>query len=162
MAVVAFIAVGAGLSYYGYQTSIYPVDLANAYLDRAESAGTPAEIHDYVMKAKNLLPSSGNPVWSFPTPRTDFGLIQAALDGIVSRTNAISSLEPHSSAYNTGMSDMRTSLNSLETDLTDLMPYLYVSSTNMMFACVWAGVILFMFAIGRRGRAKYREEYESQ
>jgi cbb3-type cytochrome oxidase subunit 3 len=42
------------------------------------------------------------------------------------------------------------------------MPYLYVSSTNVMFSCIWIGVILFMFAVGRRGRAKYREEYESQ
>jgi hypothetical protein len=160
--VVALFVAGAALAYYGYETSIYPVDLANGYLDRAQSAGSPEDMQKYVMEAKKLLPESGNPVWSFPTPRTDFGLIQASLDEIVSRCNAIASLERHSSAYNTGMTDMRNSLNSLQIDLNDIMPYLYVSSTNVMFSCIWIGVILFMFAVGRRGRAKYKEEYESQ
>lgn len=153
---------GTALAYYGYETSIYPVDLANGYIDRAQSAGSPEEIQKFAMEAKRLLPHSGNPVWSFPTPRTDFALIQDSLDGIVSRCNAIASLDRNSSAYNTGMSDMRNSLNSLQLDLNDIMPYMYVSSTNVVFACVWVGVILFMFAVGRRGRARYKEEYETR
>ena len=162
LAFLALLGIGAGLAYYGYATSIYPIDVAIGDLDRAQSAGSPQEIAQYVTLAKRLLPESGNPVWAFPTPRSDFGLIQASLDGIVSRSNSISSLEAHSSAYNTGMSDMRDSINVIQLDLTDIMPYLYVSSTNMMYSFIWAAVILLIFAVMRRGRAKYREEIETQ
>jgi len=160
--VFALLAVGIGLAYYGYEKSIYPIDVAIGDLDRAGSAGAPQEIAQYVLEAKRLLPDSGNPVWAFPTPRSDFGLIQAALDGVVSRTNSISNLEPHSSAYNTGLSDMRSSLNVVKLDLLDIMPYLYVSSTNLMYGFIWMAVILLIFVVMRRGRAKYREEYEPQ
>ena len=60
------------------------------------------------------------------------------------------------------MSDMRDSINVIQLDLTDIMPYLYVSSTNMMYSFIWAAVILLIFAVMRRGRAKYREEIETQ
>ncbi|MEO9320340.1 MAG: hypothetical protein ABI361_06680 [Nitrososphaera sp.] len=162
LSIIVLLTIGGALAYYGYQSSIYPIDVATGDLDRAESAGTPQDMAQFVTHAKRLLPESGNPVWAFPTPRSDFGLIQAQLDAVISRSNSISTLEPHSSAYNTGMSDMRESINVMKLDLVDIMPYLYVSSTNLMYSFIWAAVILVIFVVMRRGRAKYREELETQ
>ena len=72
--VLALIVGGLAMASYGYQISIYPVDSGLGNLARAESAQTPEELANYVIAAKRELPKSGNPVWSFPTPRTDFGL----------------------------------------------------------------------------------------
>ncbi|HEY7506039.1 MAG TPA: hypothetical protein VH621_00390 [Nitrososphaera sp.] len=160
--VVAFITFGAGMAFYGYQQAIYPVDTALGYLARAETAQTPEGLAGYVAKAQRELPESGNPVWSFPTARTDFALIQAELDRILSRANSISSLEIYSTEYNTGMTDMHLSLRAIQEDLVESMPYLYVSFTNVIMGSVWIGVILLLFLIMRRGRAKYHEEYENQ
>ncbi len=160
--VIAFITFGAGMAFYGYQQAIYPVDTALGYLARAETAQTPESLAGYVVRAQRALPESGNPVWSFPTARTDFALIQAELDRILSRANSISSLEIYSTEYNTGMTDMHLSLRAIQEDLVESMPYLYVSFTNMIMGSVWIGVILLLFLIMRRGRAKYHEEYENQ
>jgi hypothetical protein len=160
--VVALMVAGIAMASYGYQISIYPVDSGLGYLDRAESAQTPEELANYVIAAKRELPKSGNPVWAFPTPRTDFGLIQLELDRIVSRANSIANVEPHSSAYNTGMNDMHVTLDAIQESIIDALPYMYVSTTNMVMSVVWVAVILGLFAVMKRGRAKYREEYENQ
>lgn len=159
--VISFLVFGAGIAYYGYATSIYPVDRALGYLARAESSQTPEELADYVSSAKADLPKTGNPVWSFPTAKTDFDLIQRELDRILSRANSIASVEPHSSAYNTGMEDIHVSLDSIQRDIIEAIPYMYVSTTNMAVSAVWIAVILGLFAVVRRGRARFREEYES-
>jgi hypothetical protein len=160
--VLAFISFGTGMAFYGYQEAIYPIDSALGYLARAETAQTPESLASYVAKAQRALPVSGNPVWSFPTARTDLALIQDELDRVMSRANSISSLEIYSTEYNTGMSDMHASLRAIQEDLIESMPYLYVSFTNIIIGSVWIGVILLLFLIMRRGRAKYREEYENQ
>jgi hypothetical protein len=162
LGVIAFMAFGAGMAFYGYQASVYPIDSALGYLSRAETAQTPEEMADYVLSAKRVLPRMGNPVWSFPTARTDFSLIHGDLDNILSRANSISSVEPHSSAYSTGLNDIRVSLQRMQVQLTEALPYVYVSSTNIVLGSVWIAVILGFFAILRKGRAKYREEYENQ
>jgi len=160
--VMAIVVVGVGMALYGYQQAIYPVDSALGYLSRAESAQTPEELANFVRAAKREMPESGNPVWSFPTARTDFALIQRNLDDILARANSISSLEPHSTEYNTGMYDIHATLKTIQEDLVEATPYLYVSFTNIMLSVVWIAVILALFAIMRRGRAKFRQEYENQ
>jgi hypothetical protein len=160
--VLALITFGVGMALYGYQQAIYPVDSANGYLARAEAAQTPEALADFVKDAQRVLPESGNPVWSFPTARTDFGLIQRTLDDIVARANSISSLELYSTEYNTGMYDMHASIEDIEKQLVDSTPYLYVSFTNIMLSAVWIAIILTLFAIMRRGRARFKQEYENQ
>jgi hypothetical protein len=159
--VISFLVFGAGIAYYGYATTIYPVDRALGNLARGESSQTPEELADYVSEAKRDLPKSGNPVWSFPTAKTDFGLIQLELDRILSRANSIASVEPHSSAYNTGMEDIHLSLDSIQRDIIEAIPYMYVSTTNVAVSAVWIAAIMGLFTIMRRGRARFREEYES-
>jgi hypothetical protein len=72
-------------------------------------------------------------------------------------------MEPHSAEYNSGMLDIHASLEILQQDMIDAMPYLYVSFTNIMLSIVWIAIILVLFALIRRGRARFREqEYENQ
>ncbi|HXG08095.1 MAG TPA: glycosyl transferase, partial [Nitrososphaera sp.] len=147
--VVALIVLAIGVGLYGYHEAIYPVDKANGYLSRAESAQTPSELANFVRLAKRELPDSGNPVWSFPTAKTDFGLIHRTLDDMIARANSISTLEPYSTEYNTGMADMHATLKTIQEDLIEATPFLYVSVNNIMFSAVWIAVILALFAIMR-------------
>jgi len=159
--VLGFIVFGAGVAYYGYQNTIYPVDKSIGLLYRAESAQTSQEVANYVSEAKTLIPKSGNPVWSFPTARTDFGLIQNELSNIIARSNSLSSMQPQSADYNTGLVDMHATIKVIEENLIESMPYLFVSFANVILSSLWIGVILLIFAVMRRGRAKFKkEEYE--
>jgi len=157
--ILGFLILGGALVYFGYQNAIYPLDKAMGYLTRAESAQTPYMIADYLRHVKQLLPMGGNPVWSFPNPRTDFGLIQNDVDAMLLRTVSISSVEPNSAAYNTGLEDLHGSIKIIESNLEESTPYVYVSLTNMILAGLWVGVIMLIFAAMRRGRAKL--EYET-
>ncbi len=157
--ILGFLSLGGALVYFGYQNAIYPLDKAMGYLARAESAQTPDMIADYLRPVKQLLPMGGNPVWSFPNPRTDFGLIQNDLDAMLLRTVSISSVEPNSAAYNTGLEDLHGSIKIIESNLEEATPYVYVSLTNMILGGLWVGVIMLIFAAMRRGRAKL--EYET-
>ena len=159
--IIGLFVLAAGLSYYGYQNTVYPIDRALGNLARAASAQTPYDLAEYIRAAKADLPKSGNPVWAFPTARTDFGLIQLELDRILSRTNSIASLEPNSSAYNTGMSDIHVTLVAMQKDIVDAIPYMYVSTTNMAISAVWIAIILGLFAFMRRGKSRF-SEFESQ
>jgi hypothetical protein len=159
--IIGLFVLAAGLSYYGYEKTVYPVDRALGNLARAQSSQTPYELAEYVRAAKIDLPKSGNPVWAFPTARTDFGQIQLQLDQILSRANSIASLEPHSSAYSTGMNDIHVTLVSMQKDIVDAMPYMYVSTTNMAISVVWIAIILGLFTVMRRGKSKF-QEFEAQ
>jgi hypothetical protein len=79
---------------------------------------------------------------------------------MLSRANSISSLELDSAAYNTGLADLRNSIKIIESNLIEATPYLYVSSVNIVLSAIWIAIILFIFAIMKRGRAKFKE-YEN-
>lgn len=161
--VLALMIFGIAMALYGYQQAVYPVDSALGYLKRAQTAQTPEDLASFVSKAKMELPEIGNPVWVFPTAKTDLALIQGNLNDIVARANSIASMEPHSTEYNSGMLDIHVSLEIIQQDMIDAMPYLYVSFTNIMLSVVWIAIILVLFALIRRGRARFREqEYENQ
>jgi cellulose synthase/poly-beta-1,6-N-acetylglucosamine synthase-like glycosyltransferase len=157
--VLGFLCLGAALVFFGYQSAVYPLDKAMGYLARAESAQTPAMIADYLRPVKHLLPQEGNPVWSFPNPRTDFGLIQNDLDAMLLRTISISSVEPNSAAYNTGLEDLHGSIKIIESNLEEATPYIYVSFTNILLGGLWIGITLLIFASLKRGKSKL--EYEA-
>jgi hypothetical protein len=70
---------------------------------------------------------------------------------------------PYSAEYNSGMLDIHGSLEIIQQDMIDAMPYLYVSFTNIMLSVVWIAIILALFVLIRRVRARFREqEYENQ
>jgi hypothetical protein len=157
---LGFLAFGVAVAFYGYENTIYPMDKAVGYLTRAEAAQSPEAVADYIKQVKYLLPNEGNPVWVFPNARTDFDAIQNELDAMLSRANSISSVELDSAAYNTGLADLRNSIKIIESNLIEATPYLYVSSINIVLSAIWIAIILFIFAIMKRGRAKFKE-YEN-
>jgi len=155
--ILAFIAFGVGIAYYGYQQTIYPIDEATGYLSRAETSQTAEMLVSQVQHVQQLLPKHGNPVWSFSTARTDMGLIQNDLSAMVSRANSVSSEGPNSSAYNAALQDIHASIKILQTNLQDTIPYLYVSFTNVILSIIWIAIIVFIFAIMNKRRPKITE-----
>jgi hypothetical protein len=155
-AVLAFLLVGAAVAYYGYYVSIYPIQQANGFLARAQSSQTPQQLGEYVRLAQLAIPDEGNPVWLFPTVRTDFAIMQAQMEGIMARAGAISLSEPHNEEYNTALVDMHAASLALQENLDEAIPYIYVSPTNIAMGAAWVGVIMGVFAAMRR--AKTRQE----
>jgi cellulose synthase/poly-beta-1,6-N-acetylglucosamine synthase-like glycosyltransferase len=160
--VILFIIVGAAVAYNGYNSTIYPVNQALGYLIRAQSAQTPEQIAEYMVLAKQNLPDEGNPVWLFQTVRTDFALIQTALDDVLVRAELSESMDPHGSAYNVALIDMHNTANALESNLLEAMPYMYIGLWNIALASVWVVAIIVVFAAMRMVNNKTRERYEQQ
>lgn len=155
--ITGYMCLGGAIVYFGYQNAIYPLDKAMGYLSRAESAQTPHMIADYLRPVKHFLPKEGNPMWSFPNARTDFGLIQNDLEAMLARTNFISSAEPNSAAYNTGLEDLHSSIKVIESNLEEATPYIYVSFTNIILSGLWISVIILIFAAMSRRISKFKE-----
>ncbi|MEM3094495.1 MAG: glycosyltransferase family 2 protein, partial [Nitrososphaera sp.] len=154
--VLAFLIMGAGMAYYGYQTTLYHVNKAIGFVARAQTAQTPEQLAEYIKLAKiELMPVKGNnPVWLFPTARTDFGLIRENLDGILLRAESASAMVPHSEQYNMAMSDMHKSAESINLGLMEAIPYMYISISNLVMAGLWVAAIIAIFAAMRRARTR--------
>jgi hypothetical protein len=150
--VLAFLTMGAGIAYYGYQNTMYLLDKAVGYVARAETAQTPEQLGEYIKLTQKLIPAEGNPVWLFPTMRTDFSLIQGALDSIVLRANLASTMDPRTETYNAAIRDMHVSAESIRTDLLEVIPYTYISLTNIVLAGLWVSIIIGIFAAMRKAR----------
>ena len=148
--VLAFLIIGAVIAYYGYYTSIYPIQEASGLLARAQSAQTPQQLAEYVRLARLSLPAEGNPVWLFPTVRTDFSVLQAQMEGILVRAGAISLSEPHNEEYSTALMDMHAASLALQENLHEATPYIYVSPANIALGGAWVIVIMSVFAAMRR------------
>lgn len=156
--VLAFLVLGAGVAYYGYYTSIYPLQMAAGYLVRAESAQTPEQLAEYARLAERSLPESGNPVWIFPTIRTDFELMQMQLDNMLARAEMLRALSPQDEAYNAAMLDLHSAAEELEYNLDEAIPFMYISLTNIAISAGWVAVIMGVFAAVRRARTKSQRE----
>ncbi len=150
--VLAFLTMGASIAYYGHQNTMYPLDMAIGYIARAETAQTPEQLAEYIKLAQKLVPADGNPVWLFPTTRTDFTLIQGNLDSIVHRADLASTMDPRGEAYNVAIRDMHESATSIRKDLLEVIPYTYISITNILLASSWVAIIIAIFAVMRKIR----------
>jgi hypothetical protein len=155
--IFGFLSLGVGIFNLYYRDAIYPLDKAIGYLSRAESAQTPDMIITYLRPVELLLPNVGNPVWSFPSPRTDFRLIHNDLNSILLHTRSISLLEPNTAAYNTGLEELHSSIMTIESNLEYATPYIYVSSTNILLDGLWIGAIMSLFAVMWKSKSKLKE-----
>jgi cellulose synthase/poly-beta-1,6-N-acetylglucosamine synthase-like glycosyltransferase len=151
------LAGGAIAAIYGYQYSIYPLDKSAGYLSRAQAAQSPHLVFLYLNNAKELIPPDGNPVWTFPNPRTDFTLISHEINAMQKRALTISGLEPQSAEYNTALEDLHSSIRIIEMNLIEAQPYVYGSLNNIIFTGIWIGLILLTYNLIRRMRRKFRE-----
>ena len=148
-----FLTVGASIAYFGYQNTMYVLDRAVGYVARAETAQTPGQLANYIKLTQELLPRDGNPIWLFPTPESDFEMIQANLESIVRRANSVSGMNPLSESYNIAIIDMHSSVGIMRTNLLDIIPYTYVSMSNILLAGLWVSATIAIFAVLRRVRA---------
>ena len=79
----SILIIGTALLYSAYYNSFYAIDRANALFSRAETAGFAEDMIAYLQRGRQLLPKSGNPVWWFPTDKTDFSEIQKDTDALL-------------------------------------------------------------------------------
>jgi hypothetical protein len=156
--VLAFLVLGAGVAYYGYYVNIYPLQMAAGYLVRAESAQTPEQLTEYLRLAERSLPESGNPVWIFPTIRTDFTLMQNQLGYMLDRAQMLTSISPQNEAYNAAMLDLHSAAEELEYNLDEAIPFMYISPTNIAISAGWVAVIMGVFAAMRHARARSQRQ----
>lgn len=157
--IVVLIVFGIGLAYIGYQNTIYPSEKALGYLSRSEASQTPQAMVKYLAIVTDLLPNSGNPVWIFPNPSTDFSLIHDELSEMISRANRISNLSMDSSGYNTGLQDLRMSIKIIEDNLAEITPYLYLSVSNILVTVAWIAAIFWMFVLVKRINNRNPKEF---
>jgi len=160
--VISFLLLGAVIAYYGYYTTLFPANKAMGFIIRAQSAQTPEQFAEYVELTKDLLPMDGNPVWLFPTIRTEFSLIQSALDDMLIRAEAIESMGTHGAAYNIAMIDMHRSADGIETSLVEAIPYMYISLGNVVVSAIWVVVIIAVFAAMRKVNSITKARIEQQ
>ena len=139
----SILIIGTALLYSAYYNSFYAIDRANALFSRAETAGFAEDMIAYLQRGRQLLPKSGNPVWWFPTDKTDFSEIQKDTDGIIARATIIESLPRNSSAYQQGMDDLRGKIRAMELQVAEASGYLFVSGWNFVISIIW----LTLFAI---------------
>ncbi|HZC88605.1 MAG TPA: cellulose synthase family protein [Nitrososphaera sp.] len=152
--VIAFLIVGAAIAYNGYISTMYPLNKAIGFLARAETAQTPQQLSEYIKLTQNLVPENGNPVWLFPTLRTDFSLIHSELGKMLTRADTISKMTPHSQAYNIAMMDMHRIADGMESNLVEALPYMYISQTNILLGTLWVTAIIAVFTIMRKAGAR--------
>lgn len=138
---VIIVVAGALLFYSAYYNSFYAIDRANALFSRAETAGFAEDMVAYLERGRVLLPKSGNPVWWFPTDRTDFSEIQRDIDSIIARATLLENLPRNSTAYQQGMDDLRGKTKALELQLGDASGYMFVSGYNLVVSAFWLGLI---------------------
>lgn len=166
--ILVIITVGAFMAFQGYYTDIYPVDMVRGHLSGVMGSSDPdlirehlEEIDVHMAVVKDNLPSNNNPVWLFPTPTTDFSRISADLTSIENTLRAAESMSQGSPEYHVAMMDISSRALTLQKNLEDATPYMYVNLSNVVFATIWVAAILAIFAILKKRRDKITEFEQS-
>jgi hypothetical protein len=148
--IIGLIVFAVYMAMTGYANDVYPVDVSRGLLDRIMTSPEPATVLADLHKIQELLPEEGNPVWIFPTPSTDFTLIQRDLDAMIIAVEKIQTVPRDSSAFHTGMDAVGDRALVLQENLEDVTPYMYVSFINIVLSAVWIAGILAIFAVLKR------------
>lgn len=166
--ILAIIVVGGFLAFHGYYNDIYPVDLVRGHLNGVMGSSDPNiirahmdSIHANMDIVMETLPDNSNPVWIFPTPTTDFSRIMADLDSMDASLLIAESIPRDSSAYHVAMMDISSRAATLQKNLIEATPYMYVNLSNIIFATIWISAILAIFAILKKKRDKLTRMEES-
>lgn len=156
--IVALIGFAGVMAYIGYHNDVYPVDLSRGLLDRIMVSSDPQTILADLKTIQGYLPEEGNPVWIFPTPSTDFTLIQRDLDIMIASVENINTVPRDSSSFNTGMIKVHGEAEALRQNLVDATPYMYVSFSNIVLSAVWIAAILGIFAVLKRKKEQLQTQ----
>jgi len=161
--IIGIIATGAYLSFTGYQSDVYPLDLSRGHLERIAASSDPQSILIDLNAIKlNLdsvmgkLPDNKNPVWIFPTDSTNFGRIQQDLDVMIVSVEKIATVPRDSSAYHTGMRDVHERAIVINENIMDATPYMYVSYWNIIFVSMWVAALLGIFAVLKKKKEQIK------
>ena len=161
LSIVVIITVGAFMAFQGYQSDIYPVDLVRGHLNGIMGSSDPASIrvhldaiNVHMINVVDKLPDNGNPVWIFPTPTTDFSRIDEDLANMETTLLVAESMPKDSTAYYVAMMDISSRAVTLQKNLVEATPYMYVNLSNMIFATIWMAAILAIFAVLKKRRDK--------
>ncbi|MFB5644973.1 MAG: cellulose synthase family protein [Nitrosopumilaceae archaeon] len=155
--IVALILFGGFMAFAGYNSDIYPLDLSRGHLEGIETSSDPQTILAHLNSIKTNLPAEGNPVWIFPTESTNFARMQADVDGMIASIEKIATVPTDSSAYHTGMLDVKERAEILGDNIEDATPYMYVSQWNIVYSSLWIAAIIGIFAILKRKKEQLKE-----
>ena len=103
---VLVVLAGALLFYSAYYNSFYAVDRANALFSRG-NCWIRGRYGSVPAAGPGTSSKSGNPVWWFPTDKTDFTEVQKDIDSIIVEPNSSRVLPRDGTAYQQGMDDLR-------------------------------------------------------
>ena len=162
--IVAIIVFGAVMSYVGYQESVYPLDLMRGHLEGIGATSDPKTITNHINginlqvdKIWDKLPETKNPVWIFPTDTTNFVRIKGDLAIMTTSVEKISAAPKDSSAFHTGMLDVKERAITLKDNIEDATPYMFVSISNIIFSTLWIAAIIGIFAVLKRKKEQLKE-----
>ena len=155
--IFAIIVIGGYMSFVGYSTDVYPIDMSVGLLDRTMASSDPQSILLDLNAVKGHLPANGNPVWIFPTDTTNFVRIQTDLDTMIISAEKITAVPTDSAAYHTGITDIRERAQVLQENLADAIPYMYVSFSNIIFSSIWIAALLAIFAVLNKKKQQMNE-----
>ena len=154
--IAGIILFGAYMAFAGYQTDIYPLDLSRGHLEGIGASSDPQTILGHLKAIQGYLPAEGNAVWIFPTETTNFARIQADLDVMITSVEKISTVPRDSSAFHTGMLDVKERAEIIQENIMDATPYMYVSGSNVLFSSIWVATIIAIFAILKRKKEQLK------
>ncbi len=141
----------------GYYQSYYRLDIAGSYLIRGASSSDAAEIAGYIDAALSYLPSEGNPVWIFPTPRTDFRLINADLKTLRETALALAAEGADSPIYQQGIDQVKDSLKLIREQVMEAASFHFVSPTALLYSAVWLVALALLIRAYTRERRSSSE-----
>ena len=154
--IAGIILFGAYMAFAGYQTDIYPLDLSRGHLEGIGASSDPQTILGHLKAIQGYLPAEGNAVWIFPTETTNFARMQADLDVMIASVEKISTVPRDSSAFHTGMLDVKERAEIIQENIMDATPYMYVSGSNVLFSSIWVATIIAIFAILKRKKEQLK------
>ena len=158
--IAGIILFGAYMAFAGYQTDIYPLDLSRGHLEGIGASSDPQTILGHLKAIQGYLPAEGNAVWIFPTETTNFARIQADLDVMIASVEKISTVPRDSSAFHTGMLDVKERAEIIQENIMDAIPYMYVSGSNVLFSSIWVATIIAIFVVLKRKKEQQVKAYD--
>ncbi|RNJ80262.1 MAG: glycosyltransferase [Nitrosopumilus sp. H8] len=170
--IAGIIVFGGYMAISGYDSDIYPLDRMRGHMDGIRGSSDPATIRAHLVAIQAdmelvlaKLPEgvnkagapSKNPVWLFPNDSTNFLRMKGDVDIMLAGIEKISAIPRDSSAYHTGMLDISARALTLDLNITDATPYMYVSIANIIFSTIWIAAILGIFAALKHKKDQLQE-----
>jgi hypothetical protein len=134
---------------YPFTTYFFTVEKAYSSLAIASRSIEPGLVVEELDKATTLLDLGGNPVWPFPTARTDLGLIRRDLQMLKQRVREAGPQDLET--YHAVLEDVRTSLREVGRQLRALQPFLWVSPTTLAISL--SSILAAYYFLVRRSHA---------